>query len=273
MPSFDSLLYVTTISESAPIGTSVLTVAATDKDSGENAHIFYRIEPINKDNNDSVFFHIDQHKGIILTKQKLDHEQKTSLQFQVTANDNGVPSLSSSVPVTVVVLDLNDNAPKFEQPVYEVTITDLVKRGQFVTIVTATDADSSDAGNLAYSIVGGNEKQAFMIDEYTGIIALSSLRRPILEPSYTLNVSVTDGVFNNFARVQISVESSNKYVPMFAHMIYDVDVSENLIGGQSVMTVTATDDDHGEYGKIRYEIGSEDAKETFSVDEETGKHQ
>ena len=47
-------------------------------------------------------------------------------------------------------------------------ISDLVKRGQFVTIVTASDADSSDALNLAYSIVGGNQKQAFTIEEYSG---------------------------------------------------------------------------------------------------------
>ncbi len=43
-----------------------------------------------------------------------------------------------------------------------------MKRGQFVTIVTASDEDSSDAHNLAYSIVGGNEKQAFTIEEYSG---------------------------------------------------------------------------------------------------------
>ncbi len=270
-PSFSSLAYIQTISEAAPIGTSVLTVAASDKDSGENAHIFYRVEPVSRDSNDSIYFHIDQDRGIILTKHKLDHESKKSLHFLVTANDNGVPSLSSSVLVTIIVLDLNDNAPKFEQPKYDVMITDLVKRGQFVTIVTATDADSGDVGNLAYSIVGGNQKQAFMIDEYTGVVSLSSLRRPILQPSYMLNVSVTDGVFTNFARIHISVYSSNKFVPLFKHTIYDVDVSENQAAGQSVMAVTATDEDHGAYGLVTYHINSEDAMETFRIDQLTGE--
>ncbi len=117
---------------------------------------------------DSSYFHIDADRGIILTKQKLDHEKKTQLSFQVVATDHGYPALSSSVSVHVIVMDLNDNAPSFDHPSYEVTISNLVKRGQFVTIVTASDADSSDALNLAYSIVGGNEKQAFSIDEYSG---------------------------------------------------------------------------------------------------------
>ena len=117
---------------------------------------------------DSSFFHIDADRGIVLTKQKLDHESKKKLSFQVVATDHGYPALSTSVNVEVIVMDLNDNAPSFDHPSYEVVISDLVKRGQFVTIVTASDADSSDSHNLAYSVVGGNEKQAFTIEECTG---------------------------------------------------------------------------------------------------------
>ena len=150
------------------------------------------------------------------------------------------------------------------------TITDLVKRGQFVTMVTASDADSSNAGHLVYSIVGGNERQAFVIDPTKGTIALSSLRAADLDPTYTLNVSVTDGVFTNFARVGIAVRNSNNFVPVFGHAIYDVDVAENLPPGQKVLGLTAADQDLGPYGRVAYSIGSEDAKEYFRIDEETG---
>ncbi len=44
-PQFESQRYIHTISEAASIGTSLLTVSATDQDSGENAHISYRIQP------------------------------------------------------------------------------------------------------------------------------------------------------------------------------------------------------------------------------------
>ena len=71
-------------------------------------------------NNGSSYFHIDSERGILLTKQKLDHEQKKTLDVVVVATDHGIPALSSSVNVHVIVLDLNDNAPTFDQPSYEV---------------------------------------------------------------------------------------------------------------------------------------------------------
>ena len=44
IPSFESQRYVKTISEAAPIGTSLLEVSASDKDSKQNGHISYRIQ-------------------------------------------------------------------------------------------------------------------------------------------------------------------------------------------------------------------------------------
>ena len=80
------------------------------------------------------------------------------------------------------------------------TISDLVKRGQFVTIVTASDEDSSDAHNLAYSIVGGNEKQAFTIDEYSG--------NPYFPfPAPCVVNSVTDGFQNYMSRLLTNSKS------------------------------------------------------------------
>lgn len=270
-PKFVSMEYTAAVSEAASTGTSLLTVSATDEDSGENAHVIYSLVGIPGEEDDSQYFHIDSIKGIIVTKQQLDHELKSVHELLVVANDNGVPSLSSTVLLKVTVQDLNDNPPKFDRPAYGVVITDLAKRGQFVTIVTASDADSLNIGHLMYSIVGGNDKQAFVIDEHTGIISLSSLRRPDLQPSYQLNVSVTDGVFTNFARVVVTVESSNNYVPTFTHSIFDVDVTENLAPGQSITTVTAADADHGVYGTVTYSINSQYALEYFSINAGTGQ--
>ena len=43
-PSFESQRYIETISEAAPIGTSLITVSASDKDSKQNARVSYRIQ-------------------------------------------------------------------------------------------------------------------------------------------------------------------------------------------------------------------------------------
>ena len=270
-PVFDSLLYVTTISEASPVGTTVVNIIGRDPDVGIQSNLQYRIEPSRDGNNDSQYFHIDSENGMILLKQKVDHEYKSTLQFTVTAIDNWPPVKTASVPVKVIVSDLNDNRPEFDQPSYDTLITDLAKRGQFVTIVTATDRDSSDADLLRYSIVGGNNRQTFIIDDKTGILSLSSLRKPELLPSYTLNISVTDGVFSSFARVKVTVRNSNGHVPVFSHVLYEVDISENLAPGIRVTTVKARDLDQGIYGDVVYDIDSTDMKDIFRIDSETGE--
>ncbi len=105
----------------------------------------------------------------------------------------------------------------------------------------------------------------------TGVISLSSLRKPDLEASYLLNVSVTDGVFTAFTRVLINVQNSNNHAPAFPHAVYDVDIAENMAAGRQIAEVKALDPDMGIYGDVRYDISSEDLKEFFRIDEETGK--
>jgi Na+-transporting methylmalonyl-CoA/oxaloacetate decarboxylase beta subunit len=70
--------------------------------------------------------------------------------------------------VAFAVLDMNDNPPKFEQPSYTCFLSEHAQRGQFVTVVSASDADYVDQERLVYTIVGGNEQQTFTIDPTTG---------------------------------------------------------------------------------------------------------
>ncbi len=106
---------------------------------------------------------------------------------------------------------------------------------------------------------------------FAGAISLSSLRKPDLQPSYTLNVSVTDGVFTAFTRVTVIVQNSNAHAPVFPHPVYDMDVVENSRTRQRVGMVTATDADLGVFGDIVYDISSEDMKEYFMIDQYTGQ--
>lgn len=55
------------------------------------------------------------------------------------ANDT---SMKVSVPVTINILDLNDNPPKFAQSSYNATLSELVNVGADVDTVMASDPDS-----------------------------------------------------------------------------------------------------------------------------------
>lgn len=113
-PSFTSLHYVVTVSEATPIGTSILMVSAADDDSGVNAQIQYLID-VSVNTNCSSYFHVDPDHGTVLTKKAFDYETLSRLQFNMVAVDGGVPALSSTVPITVILTDLNDNPPRSVQ--------------------------------------------------------------------------------------------------------------------------------------------------------------
>ena len=95
------------------MGTSVLMVTASDDDSGVNAQVQYLIDP---DSEWASYFSVDPHHGTVLTKKAFDYEAVNRLEFNVVAVDGGIPALRSTVPVTVILTDLNDNPPRSVQP-------------------------------------------------------------------------------------------------------------------------------------------------------------
>ena len=61
---------------------------------------------------------IDGATGVIRTRTPLDHETAVGLEFDVVAEDGGRPSRSSTVRVSVGVLDVDDEPPRFVEPFY-----------------------------------------------------------------------------------------------------------------------------------------------------------
>lgn len=83
--------------------------------------------------------------GLLTTTCPLDYEIKTQHVLTLLALDDGIPALSSSQTLTITVLDVNDEAPVFQQNLYEASVKENQNPGEFVTRVEAMDRDS---GNL-----------------------------------------------------------------------------------------------------------------------------
>ncbi|XP_060237640.1 protocadherin Fat 1 isoform X3 [Meriones unguiculatus] len=264
-PVFVQQSYATTLSEASVIGTSVLQVRATDSDSEPNRGISYQLFGNQSKSHDH--FHIDSNTGLISLVRALDYEQFQQHKIFVRAVDGGMPPLSSDVIVTVDVTDLNDNPPQFEQQIYEAKISEHAAHGHFVICVKACDADSSDLDKLEYSILSGNDHKSFAMDSETGIITLSNLRRHALKPFYSLNVSVSDGVFRSSAQVHVTVMGGNLHSPVFLQNEYEAELAENAPLHTLVVQVKATDRDSGIYGHITYHIVNDFAKDRFYVND------
>ncbi|XP_072433894.1 protocadherin Fat 3-like isoform X4 [Chiloscyllium punctatum] len=262
-PVFEKTKYEATLSESSMVGTPVLQVIALDADSENRRLVRYQIVQDNLNSTD--YFHVDSTSGLILTSRMLDYELIQQYNFIARATDSGIPPMSTDVPVIVYVTDMNDNPPIFNQLLYESYVNELAPRGHFVTCVQASDADSSDAEKLEYSILSGNDHMNFIMDSKRGIITLSNHRKQRMDSVYNLNVSVSDGIFMSTAQVHIKVLGANLYSPVFSSNMYVVEMRENSAIGSKVIQAMATDGDSGEYGNINYFIVNDFARDRFSI--------
>ncbi|XP_021704618.1 fat-like cadherin-related tumor suppressor homolog isoform X2 [Aedes aegypti] len=268
-PEIEQDSYNITVSERAQFGTAILKVQAKDNDTGINQVVTYALQTDSK--NTSEYFHMDPTDGVIYLKKSLDHETLSHHHFTVIASDKGVPSLSSTAHVWVSVMDMNDNPPKFEQPSYTCVLSEHATRGQFVTVVSASDPDYIDHDRLTYTIAQGNELQTYDINPVSGIITLVNMQNFAEKHVTILNVSVTDGVYTSFTRVKITILPANLHNPTFEHLFYDVKVNENQLAGRLVTTVKAQDKDFGEFGRLTYFIISDEIQEYFSIDKDKGE--
>ncbi|XP_049642808.1 protocadherin alpha-C2 isoform X2 [Suncus etruscus] len=85
----------------APAGYLVTKVIAMDSDSGQNAWLFYHLAQ----SSDLELFKVELHSGEIRTTRKLGDDSGSTFNLTVMVRDNGDPSLSASVAITVAVVD------------------------------------------------------------------------------------------------------------------------------------------------------------------------
>lgn len=148
------------ILENSPAGSSVMRIIATDADIGMNAALVFNFTTMAY----SDVFALNSTTGEITAKKSLDREKQDHYTLKISVSDQGDPRLSSSADVTITVIDVDDNCPKFEPAVYNKTISENLPFNQSIVQVTATDVDMKDNEKMMYAIWTGNQGGAFIID-------------------------------------------------------------------------------------------------------------
>lgn len=172
-PVFDKASYEVNMLESLPANSQFLQVTATDKDTGNNARLTYKLIFDKKTTKDQAKFGIFPNSGSIYLKQTLDREEQGRYGLKVVAIDNGSPIQSSTCSVIIKVLDANDNDPKFSKRLYEFTVEENLSRGSHVGTMEATDKDLGNNASLRYSLIQNNS--SFQINPITGEFLMFSL--------------------------------------------------------------------------------------------------
>lgn len=129
------------ISESADRGARYRVNGAHDADLGQNGVKQYILQK----NDHFVLSVRDDAEGSknieLLLDKEVDREKEHDLNVSLIAVDGGNPQKSGTVNIHVTVLDANDNAPVFDQPVYTASLAENSPLDTVVVTVSATDAD------------------------------------------------------------------------------------------------------------------------------------
>ncbi|RWS28683.1 protocadherin fat-like protein, partial [Leptotrombidium deliense] len=153
-------LFSANITENSPVGTFVIQVTSSDKDIGQFAQATYSfISP-------SDIFAIEPKTGEVFVIGTIDREVKDEYLLMVSANDG---SWKAQTTLTINILDLNDNAPRFERDFYEFRRVVNTKSGS-IGSVKATDVDKAINSLISYSLK--QKSPYFLIDSQTGEIYL-----------------------------------------------------------------------------------------------------
>ncbi|CAD5114675.1 DgyrCDS3721 [Dimorphilus gyrociliatus] len=259
-PMFDQLLYKRNFTETL-VG-EVLTVSATDRDSGLKAKLAYSIQSGNVDNK----FSIDSEDGSLSVHRALDREKVSFYRLVIVATDNGQPKETGSCTVEINVQDVNDNYPRFTHN-SRTTVSENVGIGSSIVRITASDPDLDK--QLRYQLIT-NPSNTFDIDEITGIVTVVKPLDYLQYQSYFIRISVEDGVYQQTTTYQIKVEDTNNQSPKFKDDLYSFNVIENSKVGTFVGKVSATDADTSNLNsKVRYSFKT--PTEIFWINKTTGE--
>ncbi|KAH8379347.1 hypothetical protein KR009_004338 [Drosophila setifemur] len=271
-PVFGVLEYIFKVREDLPKGTVLAVIEAVDEDIGPNAEILFSLK---EETQDEELFKIDKHTGAIRTQGYLDYENKQVHNLIVSAIDGGDPSLTSDMPIVIMIIDVNENrfAPEFEDFVYEGTIKENKPKGTFVMNVTARDLDTVDLNSkITYSITGGDGLGIFAVNDKGSITSLSQLDAET-KNFYWLTLCAQDSAIvplSNCVEVYILVENENDNIPLTSKPVYHVNVTEASAENVEVITLNAVDPDIDPSQTVSYNIVSGNLVGYFEIDSETG---
>ncbi|XP_030648412.1 protocadherin-16 [Chanos chanos] len=280
-PTFTQDLYQVTLLEHSPPGSPVVTVTATDRDSGENGRVTYRVMSATREG-----FYIDPRNGTLFINHKAEFDpERPSVSVIIEARDGGTPALSSIATVQVQLTDVNDNVPMFHQSEYRATVSEDQLPGATILTLEAVDGDlSQENAGFDFAIASGNVGNAFQIEssvrfieghgfQTVGTLILAEMLDFEALSSYNLTIVVSDrGVPQRSSSVPavITVQDVNDNPPVFSRSDYTVTLSEGAAAGTEILRLSAADPDSAPNAEIRYSISSGNEMELFLVDQWTG---
>lgn len=284
-PEFDTTssgLRVIELVEGSPRGLVVAQLVASDADSRANSIVRYEI----LNDGGELFTLVDSRLGLIqLAAHRLDREQLATTNVTVRAYNPNSPQLETELKLHVHVLDVNDNAPRFDRSEYYISAEENLPVGFLLTQLVAHDPDlnSRTEYTLIDSTNDENTSNLFVLDRLTGKLYLNGSLDYERKQKYVLTISASDPWLadnmddpddgQSTTRLVIDVLDLNDNTPEFdpntpAHFY----INENTPVNTTIYHVTAYDLDKSPANSaLTYRIVSNNSAKLFGLDPDTGR--
>ncbi|XP_036933960.1 protocadherin gamma-A12-like [Acanthopagrus latus] len=250
-PVFNQSVYKAFVMENTVKGTSIITVNATDADSGSNGLITYSLSKTKGSAAD--IFSIDENTGTISVSGQIDYEKNRKYEVRVEAKDHG--GLTGTSKVIFDVFDVNDNAPVINIMSFSSPLSEDAPPGTTIAILNIKDADSEKNGQIKCSIDG---KLPFKIESsltnYYNLIADQHFDRESVS-EYNITITASDfgsPPLSSSTKLHLKISDVNDNAPLFDKNSYSAYVTENNSPGISIFAVSARDSDWNQNARISY---------------------
>ncbi|XP_047441817.1 protocadherin alpha-8-like isoform X3 [Mugil cephalus] len=268
------------VKEDAGMGSVVALVTVTDRDGGKNGQTHCKLvgsTPFKLTSNYKNYYSL-------VVDGPLDREEYPFYNVTIVASDEGSPSLSSISVINVQVSDVNDNAPRFLEPVINIYVKENSPVGARIYAITAVDPDMNENARVTYSLEGDSKSipiTSFVnINSETGdITTLQSFNFEELK-MFQFKVQATDsGVPPLSSNVTVNVlildENDNNPTILAPYSEHGSVNSENIPysaeAGYFVAKIRAVDADSGYNALLSYHLSEPKGNNLFRIGTSTGE--
>nr|XP_033790107.1 cadherin-19-like isoform X2 [Geotrypetes seraphini] len=214
---------------------------------------------------------------------QMDRETNDQHLVVVQARDMVGPTgeFSTTTTVTIHLLDVNDNVPKFPLKLYHLSFWENTPVGAIIGTIMADDNDKGENAEIDYIIEGNSSTFDIITNNLTqeGLIILKQSVDYETKNMYSIRAKAINkhiderfldlGPFEDNTIVKISVEDVNE-PPVFLLPEYRMEILEGATGGSYIGAVSARDPDK-ENISVRYSlIHSKHLNRLFHIDAHNG---
>uniref|UniRef100_H0X4Q0 Cadherin domain-containing protein n=1 Tax=Otolemur garnettii TaxID=30611 RepID=H0X4Q0_OTOGA len=246
-----------------------------DRDSGENGKMVCYIQ----DYLPFLLKHSVDNFYILMTNGALDRESQAEYNITITVTDLGTPRLQTQQNITVLVSDINDNAPTFTQTSYTLFIRENNSPALHIGTISAADRDSGTNAQVTYSLLPPQDPHLPLgslvsINADNGhLFALRALDYEALQ-AFEFRVGATDRgspALSSEALVRVVVVDANDNSPFVLYPLQNGSapctelVPRAAEAGYLVTKVVAVDGDSGQNAWLSFQLLKATEPGLFSV--------